>query len=252
VRASAAALAASLLAASAFAQDKDERPEWRVEVKRDMVSRGTEEEKTKTTLRGERFLDGPIALLRLDLPLPDHEQDFNGSPFHPHLGDVKGRIGFRAWRWGELLFPYFVELTLPTADPESLGTGKVQLSAAQRMVGPAPLPFLDASHRTAFEVQLQQVVSIAGDDARKDINVTKIELTLGDIWRAEYTFKLKLKPNIDWIEDGRTGAVAEIEGGLLFGRDWRTWLMLGRRAWGPANISGTYKDKVEIGLARSF
>jgi hypothetical protein len=217
-----------------------------------MTSRGTDEEKTKTNLRAERFLAGPAALLRLDVPLPDEKTDFEGSPFQPQLGDIKGRIGFRALRSGELAFPSFVEVTLPTADPDSAGSGKVQLGAALRMLGPVRLPFLDAAHRSQWEVQLQQVVSVAGDEERKDINTTKIELTLNDVWRTEYTFKLKLKPNIDWIQDGKTGAVAELEGGLLFGQGWRTWLMLGHRAWGSEDIQGTYATKVEIGLALTY
>jgi hypothetical protein len=127
------------------------------------------------------------------------------------------------------------------------------VSAALRMLGPARLPFSDAAaHRSQFEVQLQQVVSVAGDEERKDVNVTKIELTLYDLWRGRYTFKLKLKPNIDWVQDGDSGAVGEIEGGLLFAQHWRTWLMLGRRVWGPAGIQGTYTDRVELGLARTY
>ncbi|HEX6690008.1 MAG TPA: hypothetical protein VF110_02570 [Burkholderiales bacterium] len=243
------ALAALLIAAGAAAQ---ERPEWRLEVKRDMVSHGTEDEQTKTTLRAEHFPGGAVALLRLDVPLPDQKQDFQGDPFEPRLGDIKGRIGFRAWTSGELRFPWFVELTLPTADPESLGTGKYQLGAGQRVIGPVQLPFLGAEHRSAFEAEVEQVVSFAGDAARKDINTTKLELTLNDLWRGAYTFKLKLKPRIDWVQDGDTGAVAEVEGGVFFGRLWRAWLMLGTRVWGPDTINGTYKDKVEIGINRTF
>ncbi len=122
-----------------------------------------------------------------------------------------------------------------------------------RMLAPIEVPFLDTSaHRTGFEAQLQQVVSVAGDPERKDINVTKIEITLNDIWQGRYTTKLKLKPNIDWVQDGKTGAVAEIEGGLLFAQHWRTWLMLGRRVWGPEGIPATYDTRVELGLSRGF
>jgi hypothetical protein len=39
---------------------------------------------------------------------------------------------------------------------------------------------------------------------------------------------------------------------LFFARNWRTWLMLGRRLWGPPGIGGTYDDRVELGLARTF
>jgi hypothetical protein len=232
---------------------QEPRPQWRWELKREMTSRGTPEETTKTSLRFERFFSGAVRLLRLDLPFPDEHTDFDGSPFDPRLGDIKVRAGFQPASRGELSFPSFVEVTLPTADPESLGSGKLQIGAALRMLAPARLPFPDpAVHRSQFEGQLQQVVSVAGDEERKDVNVTKIELTLNDLWRRRYTFKLKLKPNIDWVQDGDSGAVGEIEGGLLFAEGWRAWLMLGHRVWGPAGIQGTYTDRVEIGLARTY
>lgn len=218
-----------------------------------MTSRGTPDETTKTTLRLERFFAGTVRLLRLDLPFPDEETDFSGSPFDPRLGDIKIRAGFQPLRSGELSFPSFVEVTFPTADPDSLGSGKLQVGAALRMLAPVRLPFPDpGAHRSVFEAQVQQVVSVAGDEERKDINVTKIELTLNDLWRGKYPFKLKLKPNIDWEKDGDTGAVGEIEGGFLFGQGWRAWLMLGHRVWGPAGIQGTYTDRVELGLARTY
>ena len=154
----------------------------RVELKRENTSRGTPEESTKTTLRVERFLTGTVALLRLDLPFPDEETDFNGSAFDPHLGDIKVRVGFKALRSGRYSFPSFVEVTFPTADPESLGSGKYQVSAAIRMLGPVELPAeYAASHDARFEIQVQQVNSVAGDSSRKDINNTKLELTLYDV-----------------------------------------------------------------------
>ena len=99
---------------------------------------------------------------------------------------------------------------------------------------------------------MQQVNSVAGDSSRKDISYTQFELTLDDTWRGTYTFKLKLKPVVDWTQNGRTGSVAEIEGGLFFRRDWRAWLMLGHRATGPSRIPSTYSDRIELGVARKF
>jgi hypothetical protein len=225
----------------------------RIELKRQNTSRGTPEESTKTTLRVETFFRGPVEMLRFDFPFPDEETDFSGSPFNPRLGDIKTRVRFRALEAGGYSFPSFVEVTFPTADPESLGTGKYQLSAGIRMLAPLALPFPDpAAHKSRLETEVQQVNSVGGDPDRKDINYTKFELTLYDIWRRDYTFKLKLKPSVDWVMDGRTGAVGEVEVGLFFARDWRTWLMLGRRLWGPPGIGGTYDDRVELGLARTF
>jgi hypothetical protein len=218
-----------------------------------MTSRGTPEESTRTTLRFDHFLHGPVDYLRLDVPLPDEQTDFNGSPFQPRLGDIKVRAGFRALGSGNLAYRTFAELTFPTADPASLGTGKYQLGGGVRIVARLQPPFLEAAaHRTAFETQVQQVVSVAGDEERKDINVTKLEFTLYDIWRGQYTTKLKLKPNVDWVQDGKTGAVGEVEGGLFFARHWRAWLMVGSRLWGAEGIQGTYDTRVELGLAHTY
>jgi hypothetical protein len=225
----------------------------RVELKRWLTSRGTPDESTRTNFRVDRLLDGPIALLRLEVPFPDEETDFNGSPFQPHLGDIKARVGFRPFTSADLTFPSFVEATFPTADPKTLGTGKYQLGVGLRMIAKVQLPIADAAaHRSAFESQFQQVVSVAGDPDRKDINTTKLEFTLYDVWRGRYTTRLKLKPNIDWVQDGRTGAVAEVEGGMFFAQHWRTWLLFGRRVWGPENIQGTYDTRVELGLSKNF
>jgi len=229
--------------------------EWRgrLEIKRQNTSRGTPEESTRTTLRVETFFDGPLSLLRFDFPFPDDKTDMQGDPFDPRKGDAKVRAGFRPLRSGKYSFPSFFELTFPTAEPEKLGTGKYQLGAGIRMLAPFEPPAGYASHAPRFETEISQTTSFGGDAARADINYTKLELSLYDLWREKYAFKLKLKPSFDHVKDDN-GAVGEIEGGLYFGekRSWRTWLMLGRRLWGPAGIGGTYDDRVELGLNRTF
>jgi hypothetical protein len=230
--------------------------EWhgRLEAKRQNTSRGTPEESTKTTLRVETFFDSPIAFLRVDFPFPDEKHDFEGSPFDPEKGDLKVRAGFRALKAAGYSCPSYVELTFPTADPKDAGTGKYQLGAGIRMLVPFKAPFADASaHAMRFETELSQTASFGGDPARADINYTKLELTVYDLWRERYTFKLKLKPAYDYVKSD-DGAVGEIEAGFFFGekRSWRTWLMLGRRLWGPQGISSTYDDRLEIGVNRTF
>lgn len=229
--------------------------EWhgRLELKRINTSRGTPEETTKTSTRVETFLDGPVSLVRVDVPFPDAKTDFEGSPFDPRLGDVKLRAGFRPLSYGRLTFPSFVELTAPTANPASLGTGRYQLGAGIRMLSPFRIPQLDAAHATRVETEVSQTFSFGGDPSRADVNYTKFEFTLYDLWREKYTFKLKVKPSFDHAK-GEQGAVGEIEGGFYFGEQgrWRTWLMLGSRLYGPDNVSGTYNTQVELGLARTF
>jgi hypothetical protein len=225
----------------------------RVELKRQNTARGTEDESTRTTLRLEALHGGMLRLVRLDLPFPDADTGFSGDIFSPRRGDIKFRLGFRPLHAARWSLPSFVELTVPTADPASLGAGKVQLSAGLRMITPVVLPFVaPAAHDARFEAELEQVTSVAGDAARADINYTKLELSVFDVWRQTWSVKLKLKPSIDWVRDGQTGAVGEIEGGVDFAQHWRSTLMFGRRLWGPQGIGGTYDDRVELTVSRLF
>ena len=56
---------------------------------------------------------------------------------------------------------------------------KYQLSGAVRVVVPFSAPFVEElkAHKSQFESELSQVVSVAGAAARSDINYTKVELT---------------------------------------------------------------------------
>ena len=249
--------ALALLAAQAAAQIGSEGAPaskvGRFELKRQNTARGTPEETSATTLRAERYFDGPVAMFRLDLPFPDEKTDFAGSPFEPRPGDIKARLRFRPWQTGAAAFTPFVEFTLPTADPKSLGKGKYQLSEGLRTVLPVQLPLLEpSSHLSVLEFEIQQTNSVAGDAAFKDVNNSKFEFTLFDIWLKTYTFKIKLKPTVDWIQNGKTGANVEIEGGAYFARDWRWWLMLGQRVWGPSGIANTYQTRVELGVNYTY
>ncbi len=225
------------------------RPQGRIEVKRQNTSRGTPSETTKTTLRFERYLDGPVAALRLDIPFPDEKTSFGGDPFEPRLGDVKFRIRFRNAGVRGISVGGFAEVTLPTADPESLGSGKLQVSAA--INGAMPLRWGDpAPLRAAWSTsaQVQQVVSVTGDPATPDIDQTKLELALRARWGEPYAAKLTLKPVIDWEQDGKSGAVIELEGAWRMSARWSSTLMFGHRVWGEG-VPGIYSDRVELSVA---
>ena len=145
---------------------------------------------------------------------------------------------------------FFSELTFPTADPESLGQGKYVVMLGAETFHPLDSVSSD-DHRLSFSPQVQQLVSVAGDPERKDINYTKLELALRDTWRKVYSLKLTLKPVIDWVQDGKTGAVAELEGGVNTENGWRILLMLGGRLWGEG-VPSTYGTRVELTVGKSF
>jgi len=224
---------------------------WKVEVKRQDTDRGAAGESTNTMLRSEAYPNGPLSTWRLDLPFPDDRSDFLGSPFDPRLGDIKVRAKMEALDAGGLPLSTFLELTFPTADPETLGQGKYQVTVGvESSLSLGSFSLGSTSHKLSVAPLIQQVVSVAGDQSRKDINYTKLELALHDAWR-NYALKLTLKPVIDWEQDGATGAVTELEGRVSFSRGWATALMVGHRTWG-GSVPSTYGTRVELTLGRTF
>jgi len=235
-----------LLAGSAHGADT----QWRLEVKRQNTDRDTPGESSKTTLRFEALPEGPVALWRLDLQFPDEKDSFSGSPFDPRLGDIKLRARLRPLDVSGVPVAFFSELTFPTADPDSLGQGKYQVMAAAETFHPLDSVSSD-DHKLSFSPQIQQVVSVAGDPERKDVNYTKFELALRDVWRKVYSLKLTAKPVIDWVQDAKTGAVAELEGAVTLRRNWKLQLMLGGRLSGEG-VASTYGTRVELTVGKTF
>jgi hypothetical protein len=225
---------------------------WRIELKRQSTARGTPSESTKTNLKIEMLSDGPVRLLRLELPFPDDKTSFEGSPFNPRLGDIKTRLGFKAVRLLGTPWTTFIELTFPTADPETLGSGKYQVTVGTETSRPLiSIDSASSTHRWFLAALIEQVVSVAGDRNAKDIDYTKFELGVGDVWRADYSVQLTIKPVIDWVQDAKTGAVAELEGGMNLSDDWRISMMLGGQLWG-AGVPSTYSKRVEFKVRYSF
>src|SRR5262249_23453591 len=207
-------------------------------------------EAAKTTLRLEALPEGPVALWRLDFPFPDAKDTFEGSPFDPRLGDVKLRARLRPTDVSGVPVSFFSELTFPTADPDTLGQGKYQVMVGAESFHPLP-SISNNDHKLSFSPQIQQVVSVAGDTERKDINYTKFELALRDVWHKVYSLKLTAKPVIDWVQDGKTGAVGELEGAVALQHDWKLQLMLGGLLWGEGTAS-TYGTRIELTVGKAF
>jgi hypothetical protein len=221
----------------------------RAELKRDNTDKGTTEETTKTLLRVDSALWGGI--FSVQVTFPDEKTNFAGSPFNPKLGDTKSRYRFAPFTAGPFAMSYFVEATFPTADPSSLGAGKYQASLGLTATTKAPLPeSMRASHLLLFTSQFQQVNSVAGDPERTDINYTKVDLSLRDLW-GDYWVKLALNTRVDWQQDGKTGAVGELEGGYVLNSNWKVWFMAGGLLWGEG-VKGTYGTKLSLTASRTF
>ncbi len=146
----------------------------------------------------------------------------------------------------------FLEATFPTADPSDLGSGKYQLSGGLRYYGRLfPRGTTPFEKRLSDSVQVQQVVSVAGDPERKEINNTRLDLGLFYAASRRTTLKVAFKPTIDWVQDGKTGAVAKAEARYRTPKGFMTWLKAGGRLWGEG-VPGTYAARVEIGVGQRF
>ena len=247
-----ASLDAAPVAAASYDPDPSQEG-WhgRVQVRRENVDRATSEETTKTYVRSDNFLWG--GMLSFQVAFPDENTDFGGSPFNPQLGDSKVRYRFAPFASGSYAFSYFIEATFPTADPAELGSGKYQFSVGVSASTPTPVLVpgpMKPSHELRFTAQLQQVNSVAGDAARPDINYTKLDLSLRDTWAANW-LKLAVNTRADWEQNGKTGAVGELEYGRRLDHNWSLWGMVGHLLWGEG-VKATYGTKVMIGVDRWF
>jgi hypothetical protein len=210
-----------------------------VQVRRENVDRATTEETTKTFVRSDNSVWG--GMLSFQVAFPDAQTDFSGSPFDPRLGDSKTRFRFAAFSRARYTLSTFIEATFPTADPGELGAGKYQFSAGATA--------FTGTDRIRYTAQLQQINSVAGDEARADINYTKLDLSLRRMWEDKW-LKFALNTRADW-ELGTTGAVGEIEYGQRLGPEWGVWGMLGHLLWGEG-VKATYGTKLMLGVDRWF
>ena len=215
-------------------------------MRRENVDHGTSDETTRTYVRGDTFVSG--GMLSFQAAFPDSKTDFEGRPFDPRLGDSKVRYRFAPFAAGRFGMSTFVEATFPTAH-DDLGSGKYQLSAGATATIRVPSETL-ATHFIRFTSQLQQVNSVAGDDGRANINYTKLDLSLRDVFGPHW-LKAAVNTRVDWEQDGKTGAVGELEYGHRLTNDWSVWVLAGARLWGEG-VKGTYGSKLMIGVDRWF
>lgn len=218
----------------------------RIQVRRENVDRATSEETTKTFVRGDTFVGG--GMLSFQVAFPDADTDFEGSPFSPRLGDSKVRYRSGPSRIGDFRTSVFGEVTFPTA-VDDLGGGKYQVSAGATATIRVPSEPL-ASHFIRFTSQIQQINSVAGDENRANINYTKLDLSLRDVFGAHW-LKAAVNTRADWEQNGKTGAVGELEYGHRLSNDWSVWVLGGGLLWGEG-VKGTYGSKLMIGVDRWF
>ena len=222
------------------------------ELKREATDHGVPGETTKSSVKIDALLPGVVSLVRVEVFFPDEDTDFDGNLFNPRLGDINTRIGFHSIPLIGLRISSFIELTWPTADPSNLGMGKYQGSIGIKTNVRLSKPdSIVQAHKFLFDGQVQQVVSYAGDESSKDINYTKFEFYLKDVWRKLIWMKLTAKPVINWESKANTGSVAELELGWIISHNFSVWVMGGRKLWGNG-IPGTYENRLSFSAEFQF
>jgi hypothetical protein len=224
---------------------------WHIEAKRQFTNRGSVEEASKSTIRLEATPDGFISRVRVDLQFIDEK---SGDALTPRLGDTKLRFGFHSLSLGKTSLSPLIETTFPTADPESVGGGKYQLSPGAELYVPL-WEFGSDDHperwKTSFETLIQQVNSVAGDPSRNDINYTRLEPELVAAWGQKLVLSLTPKLVFDWHREGRTGLMLELEGDWHFNRHWRLAVTLGKGLVNTDVPTG-YQSKIEFSMRFNF
>lgn len=226
---------------------------YRFELKRQNTNVRSPSATSRTIARIEHFPKGDLSLVRVEVPFPDENSSGGpGNGFNPHVGDTTFRLDWKGMRLSYWHLSPFIELTFPTANPESLGTGKYQVAPGVY----TDVPLLQTrtgalSDVWSWGVLAQQVMSVAGDPDKARISYLKFELALVQGWRDKYTLKTTLKPTIDWMANNKTGGVVEVEGGMRLADRWRLTLMVGAGLWG-VGIPNTYNERTELTLGYEF
>ncbi len=220
---------------------------WRFELKHTMTNRGAIDERTKVIARVEKLLDGPVSLLRVDLPYVDKNNQFAMDLANAGFGDVECRVGARPVRWGStaVVLP-FLDATFPTAATSRTGSGKWLLGPAVSLGVNLPAPWA-AGPTLSFQPQLQQYFSVAGDPARPDIDYTGAELKLEAEWKDVALVNVNPKPVLDWTSGVRTACVLDVQGIWLVTRLIRLSVRSGFRLWGEA-LPSTYDQQLEVAV----
>src|SRR5262249_53072577 len=150
---------------------------------------------------------------------------------------------------GKTGWQFLLQTTFPTAQPESLGTGKYQLTPGTEVWVPIWASSLENHAPPVWKIGVQplveQFVSVAGDPSRSDIDYTKIETQFQAGWRNKIKLELNPKFTVNYVGGVSSGAVFEFEPYWYINQHWRLDLILGHGMWGVGE-PGTYRNKVEI------
>ena len=164
---------------------------------------------------------------RTIVPLIDADAPVAGGDDHSGVGDVVQSLFFSpkaptagGWIWG--VGPVFL---LPTASDSALGTEKWG-------AGPTAV-VLKQEHGWTYGALANHIWSVAGDDARADVNATFLQPFLSYTTKTYTTFSLNTESTYDWDAEQWTVPVNVMASQLVkFGKQ-------------PVSFGLGYRDYVE-------
>lgn len=185
-------------------------------------------------------------LFRVDVPfLKWTDPNRSGDGTKQGLSDMSAALGWRAYNTPEYAFFIGVISTFPTADENTLGLGKYT-------VGPliATARFLPRWESFLFGV-FQHQVSVGGDPARSDFEVTRAAMQINTIWPDRWWTILQGVWQVNWERHAKSSMTLEFEVGRnLIGR-LGAFVRPGVGIWGR-DLIGAYDWNVEIGVRYMF
>lgn len=185
-------------------------------------------------------------LFRVDTPfLKWVDPNRTGATTAQGLSDLSALLGWRAYNTPEYAFFIGVLSSFPTADQPTLGLGKYT-------VGPllATARFLPRWESFLFGV-FQHQVSVGGDPARADVEVTRASVQVNTIWADRWWTILQSVWQINWERNAKSSMTLEFEVGRnLIGR-LGAFLRPGVGIWGR-DLIGAYDWNIEVGVRYMF
>lgn len=185
-------------------------------------------------------------LLRTDIPfLRGSDPNRPGVSSESGLGDLAVVAGWRAYNTPEYALFIGAVSTFPTADENTLGLGKYS-------VGPliATARFLPRWESFLFGV-FQHQVSVGGDPARADVELTRAAAQINTIWAERWWTLVQGVWQVDWERSAKSSMTLEFEVGRNVVGRLGLFVRPGVGVWGQ-DVIGAYDWNIEVGIRRTF
>jgi hypothetical protein len=190
----------------------------------------------RAALRRRRWLPGERGVvLRFEMPLSYTQA--GDSIRQTGLGDAYAQLLVAPYLTRTFAFVVGSGLQVPTASDDLLGSGKWILA-------PAAGPVWFFRGRGLLFVKLQELVSVAGDSRRSDVNTLLITPIFIHTVKERWWVLADSETRTNWLREGRTG----VKSGLQIGRTIATGFGVWAKPevwWGP-NRDGRWNLKLGL------